>query len=727
MIRRRFFQSPQHHAISAKMLVWLLLLCPCVAHAGGGPENVLVMVNARSWASLTIANYYVALRRIPASHVLSIDWQESIDSISGEVFRNQILLPLAAALQQRKLDDQIDYLVYSCDFPTVVNLGEDLTEAKLPPQLAPVASITGASYLAPLVIRKIPGVVSLNSNYYAPDPKNNSQPPLTLGFRAAYQWDPERAKATKGIRYHIAAMLGCTQGRGNTVREVIDSLTRSAQADAKHPRGVVYYMKNDDVRSQARHELFPAAVAELKKIGVRAQLLPGTLPAQHADVQGLMTGAADYAWAGSHSKILAGGIADNFTSWAGVMEESSSQTPVSEWIRAGAAGTCGSVFEPYAIPEKFPSAWLHVHYARGATLGEAFYQSIRGPYQQLLLGDPLCQPFAKQPSLDDVELPRAKTVSGEISIATPASSQLAVKSWELHLDGHLTVAVAPGTKLALDTTQFADGTHELRIVAIADGDLETHGGLSRLIQFDNRGRRLEVLSDIPKELVYGDSLTLKLKAPGANAIVLDHLGRILDKILGEEGEVTISTRELGMGPVSLVPHGLFLNAMEREVVGRPITFDVRSPIALPAQKPPTENMSPGLLLTKGDGTTSIVTETHAADWLALAGVAASERCSLSGWMKTPSEDVYQFVVHHQGKLAVQVDEKKLYVAAHEKLKTSIIPCSLAPGEHFVKVTIETADPKDCRLAFGGPGSHSFNSGGFRCQQSSGISVIPDAP
>ena len=34
------------------------------AVAGGGPENLALVVNARSWASLTVANHYVNLRQI---------------------------------------------------------------------------------------------------------------------------------------------------------------------------------------------------------------------------------------------------------------------------------------------------------------------------------------------------------------------------------------------------------------------------------------------------------------------------------------------------------------------------------------------------------------------------------------------------------------------------------------------------------------------------------------
>ena len=81
------------------------------------------------------------------------------------------------------------------------------------------------------------------------------------------------------------------------------------------------------------------------------------------------------------------------------MSEGAGQTPLSEFLRYGAAGSSGTVTEPFAIAEKFPSPMIQVHYARGCTLAEAFYQSVHGPYQLLIVGDPLCRPWADIPQV----------------------------------------------------------------------------------------------------------------------------------------------------------------------------------------------------------------------------------------------------------------------------------------------------------------------------------------
>ncbi|MEM8736139.1 MAG: hypothetical protein AAGG44_18055, partial [Planctomycetota bacterium] len=60
-------------------------------------------------------------------------------------------------------------------------------------------------------------------------------------------------------------------------------------------------------------------------------------------------------------------------------------------------GSSGTVVEPYALQAKFPLPTLYVHYARGCSLVESFYQSVTGPYQLLIVGDPLCQPLSHGP------------------------------------------------------------------------------------------------------------------------------------------------------------------------------------------------------------------------------------------------------------------------------------------------------------------------------------------
>ena len=79
-----------------------------------------------------------------------------------------------------------------------------------------------------------------------------------------------------------------------------------------------------------------------------AEILEGTVPLNRKDVQGVVMGTAVFDWKASGSTILPGAICDNFTSFGGVMTQGAGQTPLSEFLRYGAAGASGTVTEPYS-------------------------------------------------------------------------------------------------------------------------------------------------------------------------------------------------------------------------------------------------------------------------------------------------------------------------------------------------------------------------------------------
>ena len=114
-------------------------------HAGGGPENVLVVVNEESPLSLEIANFYVKLRDIPPEHVL---WLHDIpypDTITIDTFRRRIWQPISEFIAWNRLEKAIDIIAYSADFPYAVDFSSDLNIHKLPKDKyrGRVASLTG--------------------------------------------------------------------------------------------------------------------------------------------------------------------------------------------------------------------------------------------------------------------------------------------------------------------------------------------------------------------------------------------------------------------------------------------------------------------------------------------------------------------------------------------------------------------------------------------------------
>lgn len=139
-----------------------------MAYAGGGPENVLVVVNGDSPVSLTIANAYIELRDIPPEHVLWLHDVPYPETIPIETFRTRIWEPIRDFITQNRLEKAIDIITYSADFPYAVDFSGDLKANKLSnvKYQGRVASLTGLTYFARRVAIGDPYYLALNGNRY---------------------------------------------------------------------------------------------------------------------------------------------------------------------------------------------------------------------------------------------------------------------------------------------------------------------------------------------------------------------------------------------------------------------------------------------------------------------------------------------------------------------------------------------------------------------------------
>lgn len=579
------------------------------AHAGGGPENVVVVVNASSPGSKEVANHYVRLRDIPATNVVALDYSGPVESASGEVFREQILRPVIEEIARRGLGAQIDVVAYSTDFPWRITLGGDFpAEPALPKHLTPNASLTGATFLFGFVFGKNPGVVSFDSNwYYATAP---GQPRATnlqrcrqlgavpsRGFRARDAWTADGTRSADpkvGRHYLLASMLGVTTGRGNTVAEIKASLDRAVEAEASPPEGRVYFMRNGDVRSLTRHACYDAAAEQVRQAGGDALVQVGVCPTGAQDITGLMTGAADLDLGKARLGFRPGAFCEHLTSAGGILFKPGFQTPLTDLIRAGATGACGAVEEPYAIQAKFPTPALQVHYRRGCSLAEAFYQSVAAPYQLLLVGDPLCQPWATRPDVRSagwpgasapgsiepggstglgfdllgLEAPAATTGPETLEATSPAAESdtpptLSLRPvvtsagveggvWELFVDGKLTMRLSSGTRFAMTDEQLGPGWHELRLVGLSADPLETQrlrkGAL--VVPRGERDGAVTLRIDSESTALEG-RVAVSVSAPNARRIVIRHNWREVASVGGARGGALIPAELLGRGPVRL--------------------------------------------------------------------------------------------------------------------------------------------------------------------------------
>jgi hypothetical protein len=573
-------------------------LAGTAAHAGGGPESLFLVVNPTSAESVAVANTYAAVRQIPPGNVLMLPWKAGDESVPIDRFRAEILQPILRAIDSRRLATQIDCIAYSSGFPWRVDFAAEMTPELAKQQMYkfPSGSLTGMTMLHTAVMSGSPNWLALESNRYFRPPGDDGVPEATYGFRGWYGWgDQGERMEMGGARYLLAAMLGVTAGRGNSVAEVVKALQSAAVADGSRPKGTIYFLTNSDVRTRARSGPFKGVVQAIEAAGVKAEILAGTLPTGRRDVAGLVTGTPEFDWPASGSSLLPGALCDNLTSFGGVFTPGAEQTPLSAFIRAGAAGACGTVVEPFVMlpsggsspgsfQPKFPHPAVQLHYVRGASLAEAFYQAVRSPYQLLVVGDPLCQPWAAIPQVEVVvaadSRPRepAAVGSGVRELEPRASLPQGVLAdrFELYLDGVRVAQCGLGERLPLDTTLLADGHHELRVVAIAATDVETQGRRIVPVTFANHGRALTLAVE-PRRVRLTDTVRVTLSGAGMESAVVYCMGRVLGRTAAASAAIEFPAELLGRGPVTIRATGRTGPNPTDAVNAPPVTIDVGPP------------------------------------------------------------------------------------------------------------------------------------------------------
>lgn len=688
--------------------------------AGGGPENVFIVVNSRSWASCTIANHYCQLRAIPESNIFHLDWSGPNRQIGVDRFRDEILRPIISQIEKRGLAGQIDYVVYSTDFPYQIALDKDLKDKQA--KFA-VGSITSLTYLYPWVLAEDMHYSGLKINWYASIDSKGNAPSRGFSNRHRLGEDGRRVKKL-GQHYMLSTMLAMTSGRGNSVDEAIKYLQRSSLADGTRPAGTIYFMRNEDVRSTVRHHLFEGIATKLEELGVRAKVLEGNFPNGKPDIMGATTGRARHPLANPKTTILPGAICDNFTSFGGVFSWNVTQTPLTDFLRFGASGASGTVVEPYAVLDKFPHPIIHVHYVRGCTLAESFYQSVPGPLQLLVVGDPLCRPWANIPNVRVRQERLPAEVSGEVNL-TPVggSSDLQpIERYELFIDGRLVGYAPPGGQFNLHTKEIIDGYHEIRVVAIEQSPLEHRGRRIFKTVTNNHNLNLQVELVSPPKVSTNLRIQLKASCPGASKIVFSSQRRTVAMIDGESGATSFIAGLLGEGPVSIQAVAIIDFPVEKEeeegrlervpvlplrIVSRPINVDVvaRPPImASVGAAVPTESIK----LTREDGGIQTIVDTVRNGWLGKVGVKPREKFVLeTGFLA--KRGTHQFQLFGKGQFELFVNGKRIASKLLKDSEQIYVPVVLSGGTHQLRINGKVVNPREFHVEFGRQGTWPLES------------------
>lgn len=560
-------------------LPWIgsaLLLCITPAVRAQIAESTVVVVNGASEASRTVAREWSRLRAIPTDHTIVLDSVPATEGVIPiEAFRETILRPIRAWLAEHGLAGQTALVAFSVGFPYGVDFGADARSQSLDlsPPISPTASLTSMTYLGGHVEGgDARAYLALDAN------------PAFVGPARGRKAGPTETLATGPGVFLPAAMLGYVGPNGSTVPQVLDYLTRSAAVDGTRPAGTVYLLANDDVRANTREPLFADAVEQLRSRGFSADVLEkgvdgedGVLPRGRSDVLGVVAGIAGFDWTGSGSTFVPGALAEHLTSF-GAHFGTSGQTKCVRFLEAGAAGTCGTVAEPYAVQPKFPVPHMHLHYLSGASMVEAMYLSIQGPYQTLILGDPLARPFAA-PAQVELESPEDAArwtgpVELSVGVALPEGGDEpeTVEAW---VDGVRVGETAFGEPVPWDTRSVPDGHHELRAVAVGPPPLRLRSR-SAPLSIEVRNHRLDVTTR-PRQTAVdaGDPIRVRVTSKGCRTVEIREGRRILSRTEGRTSfTAEVPTVELGTG--TFVLHAVGRAKDGTEVRGEPFEVEVRS-------------------------------------------------------------------------------------------------------------------------------------------------------
>lgn len=346
------------------MSAWLALSCALACHvqAGGSGLNTVVVINQNSADSRELGNYYCERRQVPPENVLRIIWPGGNTSWSSADFQTTLLTPLLEMLTSRQLTNQVVYVVLSMDIPFQTVYG------------AKVNGTTSALF------------------YGLKDDTGANWKDVTNSYCASEQPFQQAKPASAPGYSFLATML--TAGSLAQARQLVD---QGVASDRTWPLQPAILAKTSDPLRNIRYRAFDNAI-----FNTRLQVHPPLVrtqadsPGSQTNLLGYATGLAQFSL--SPNAFIPGAMADSMDSFGGIIFGPNDHTSLLAFIKAGAAGSYGTVTEPTPNVQKFPNPQNYFYQGRGFSLAECYYQSLYIPFQGLVVAEPLAAPFTRAAS-----------------------------------------------------------------------------------------------------------------------------------------------------------------------------------------------------------------------------------------------------------------------------------------------------------------------------------------
>lgn len=391
------------------VLLTIGLLATNRVWAGGSGVNVLIVVNQTSTNSVQLGNFYRTQRNIPPQNFLRIHWAGGNIEWTLTDFTNTLATPIFNYLSAQKLTNQIDYVVLSMDIPYRVSNGTNGYN-----------STTSALFYG-----------------FQNDPNQAAQCEIPAGSTNLYAGSEGIFRATPprsgSSNFFLVTML--TAGDLASAEMPIQ---QGVSSDSTFPAQTVWLGKSSDPARNVRFSEFDNAVFNTR---LRANYSVARANLDQPQFAGLIlgyqNGISDY-FPSPVPLFVPGAMADNLTSFGGQIFENSGQTPLLEFLSAGATGSYGTVVEPCNFTDKFPDPQNYFYQSRGFSLAESYYQSLVAPYEGLLVGEPLAAPFAQPGSGTWTGLAGNAVLTGVTNLAvqfTASDAQHPLQQVDLFVDG----------------------------------------------------------------------------------------------------------------------------------------------------------------------------------------------------------------------------------------------------------------------------------------------------
>src|SRR5262249_26499924 len=162
---------------------------------------------------------------------------------------------------------------------------------------------------------------------------------------------------------------------------------QGVNSDGSFPSNLIYLLKTTDMARNVRFIEFDNAIFDSQTRGDDSIVRLETDSTSFPSSGGMQTGLWSFSL--PTNSFASGALGDTLTSFAGGLFENQGQTTLFEFLRAGATASYGTVVEPCNYLEKFPDPLVYFYQHRGFSVAEAYYQSVRNPYQGLFVGEPL--------------------------------------------------------------------------------------------------------------------------------------------------------------------------------------------------------------------------------------------------------------------------------------------------------------------------------------------------